>query len=84
MKYLVIAAVIAIVVFWLLRTGKDKSRRAPEPPARRKSASASSAAATETMLGCAECGTFVPASEALMLGRQAFCCEEHRRRHVPS
>jgi len=81
MKYLVVAAVIAIVVFWLLRTGREKPRRTPEQPARRDPAAST---APETMIGCAECGTFVPASEAIMLGNQAFCCEEHRRRHVSS
>lgn len=37
----------------------------------------------ETMRQCAHCGTYIPASEAVLGSAGAiFCCEEHRVQHA--
>ncbi len=55
---------------------------APERPS-----AAVSASAAETMVACAYCEVYFPASEAITSAGQHFCCEEHARlthsRHSP-
>ena len=46
---------------------KTLSHRAPFP------------ALPQDMPACAHCGTHIPKAEALMLGKHAYCCAEHRR-----
>jgi len=75
MKFLIWGAIIALVILWLLR---PKALRSPGGQSR------PAAGATEAMLQCAECHTYVPASEALIAADgAAFCCEQHRRLHAP-
>lgn len=47
------------------------------------SSAASSDAQAESMLRCAQCGLYVPASEAVMAadGRLSYCSDEHRLHH---
>ena len=76
MKILLWVLVALAVAVWLTH-GKKKqvkaSRNAPEAPP---------ADSIETMVCCAHCGTYVPASEAVSSsGGLTFCSEEHRLRH---
>lgn len=75
---LILWLVLGLVVVYILR---NKAR-----PAARKSASPRAAppsADPEKMERCAECGVYLPASEALHDATGAmFCSEEHRRRHM--
>lgn len=83
-----------LVVMWYLHVKKarqqarQKSAR-PERPADGGSAApgASSASAPaagpESMLRCAQCGLYIPSSEAVTAtdGRLSYCSDEHRRQH---
>lgn len=33
----------------------------------------------EPMARCAHCGIYMPRSEALLIGKQTWCCEDHAR-----
>jgi uncharacterized protein len=76
MKFLIWAAIAAIVVFWLMRparrVGNPGATSQPRPPG------PAPAGGVETMLCCAHCGTHIPASEAIVVAGAVFCCEEHR------
>jgi uncharacterized protein len=73
MKFLIWGVILALVILWLLRPKALRSSDASSRPA---------ADAPEAMLQCAECHTFVPASEALTAADgAAFCCDQHRRLH---
>jgi uncharacterized protein len=64
-KFLLVVAVI-VLVGWLLfgsRRRRSTSRELPAP---------------EGMLRCAHCGVHLPASEALQLGKDAYCSTAHR------
>lgn len=94
MKLLLWLAVIWIGVLWFMHTKKAKlaaARRASMSGASATGSAAGSASAAATplpepVLPCASCGVHVPRSEALLSvdGKQAWCCEEHRRRTFPA
>lgn len=77
MKYVLLAAVVAIVVFWALRPAK----RRPDPVSEARRPEPKRTEHTEAMLCCDHCGTYIPASEAVVAAGAVFCCEEHRIRH---
>ncbi len=70
MKYLVLAAVIA-VVYALWRSGQRRVPRRPPGPAQPRP--------PEPMVRCARCGVHLPQSQALLEGERSYCCEAHRR-----
>ncbi|HZW20077.1 PP0621 family protein [Noviherbaspirillum sp.] len=75
MKILLWVLVAAAIVIWLTHAKKQRVQapRDNAEPAR---------PAVESMLRCAHCGTYFPASEAVTLPSGIhFCCEEHRLRH---
>lgn len=81
MKFLLWAAVAAIVVLWLTRGKKI----AADAGSRANSASSASATATEKMMQCAHCGMHIPASESISSpSGKVFCSEDHRLRHGTS
>lgn len=71
MKYLVVLVVIMVAIgLWRNRRANDaSSHKAPEPPR----------ALAQDILACAHCGVHVPKTDALMLGNQPYCSEEHRQ-----
>ena len=65
MKYLVLLIVLTVAVgIWRSRRSADDTPRQPAPP--------------QDILACAHFGVHIPKAEALMLGNQAYCCQEHR------
>lgn len=75
MRVLLWAAIIFLVVMWLMKGKKSGSQ---EP----KKHTQASADGTEAMVRCAHCGVYVPASEILTNSAGAqFCSEEHLRLH---
>lgn len=51
--------------------------RQPERPAARPSARGRASADVETMLCCAHCGIYYPASETVQAGGRDYCCAAH-------
>jgi uncharacterized protein len=47
--------------------------------ARRHKVQQSARAATENMVQCVQCHTYVPTGEAITSGEQTFCCKQHQR-----
>jgi uncharacterized protein len=64
--------VLAVVVLWWLVFGRKRVS------ASKASRAAPPAAVTQPMLACAFCGVHLPQSEALVVGKAAFCGPEHR------
>jgi uncharacterized protein len=77
MKFLVLVAVV-IAVLWIARHARRRVTRAEREPPRET---------REAMVGCAQCGLHLPASEALPGRGGVFCCAAHRgayeREHEP-
>lgn len=72
MKYLVLLIVLVVAV------GVWRSKRAPGATAQKPSPTPP-LALPQDMPACAHCGIHIPQAEALMLGKHAYCCAEHRR-----
>ena len=65
-RLIFIAAAVALV-YWLLRSFRNKSDDAKTPPQ------------GEDMVCCARCGVHLPKGECITEGGKHFCCEAHRR-----
>ena len=74
MKVLMWLAFFALVIAALYA---KKSPAKTLPPLTQRSKQSDSADA-EIMLQCSYCGTYIPASEAIILSAAIYCCEEHR------
>lgn len=81
MRVLLWVIIILAVVLWLLhikRNGagrNDRDHVAPDPVQAKEETEAEA----EAMLQCEQCGTFIPASEAIRTSAGiTFCSEEHR------
>ena len=59
---------------------QDRARQAGSPQAQ---ARARAVAEAETMLSCAHCGVFFPASEAVQRGGRDFCSQAHAEQPAP-
>ena len=70
MSRLLFLAVIAAVVYWLL-----KSYRNQLPTDEKQSGQA------EDMVRCVHCGIHLPRSESISAGDTFYCSEAHRRAH---
>lgn len=71
MKPLLIFLVVLIVV-WRWRTARTAvaQQRPQKPPV---------AAKPLTMVACGQCGIHIPAGDAVMGTRAAYCCAAHRQ-----
>lgn len=79
MKFLLWAMIGLAIAMWLLRTNRPK----PQVGARSASRVAEEPKPAESMVSCAQCGTYIPASEALVTqSDKVFCSEEHRFQHT--
>lgn len=71
--------ILIFAVIWVLRSKKKSMESVYPPPPSSNVADGE----VETMLSCAHCQTYFPASEAVRdAGGQEFCSEEHRRQHA--
>lgn len=66
-RLIFLIAAIALV-YWLLRSFRNKTDAAPPTPPQ-----------GEDMVVCAHCGVHLPKSECLADGGKYYCCEAHRR-----
>jgi uncharacterized protein len=71
MSRLLFFAVVAFVVYWLLKSYRRQLPRddAASPPA-------------EDMVRCVQCGVHLPKRESILADGQYYCSEEHRRAHA--
>lgn len=70
--------ILIFAVIWVLRSKTKTIVKAAPPPASPRATEGE----IETMLSCAHCETYFPASEAVRdIDGTTFCCEEHRRQH---
>ena len=67
MSRLVFFAVIAAVVYWLLKSIGNQSSRDENMTER-----------VEDTVRCAHCGVHFPKQESLIAGEKFYCCEAHR------
>lgn len=75
MKFLLWLGIGVLLVMWLMR-----DKKAPAAPCRQPGAGDPDS--VESMLQCAHCGTYVPASEAVRNPAGAvFCSDAHRLLH---
>lgn len=74
MKFLLLLAVLAIVIwYWLGRRNTPTgSADARTPPGAAKNI-------TENIVVCAHCHLHVPESESIQAEGRHYCCEEHRK-----
>jgi uncharacterized protein len=82
MKLLLWTIIAVLVVMWLMRSKKEAPQKGTStgPTGRR-----SHRQEIEPMVKCAECGVYIPASEALPgPSDKVFCSDEHRLRHAQS
>lgn len=70
---------LALVVLVILALRKKIQALAPTAHERQGTEPAAGAPArdAEAMVCCAACQVYIPASEAVHRGQQAYCCEEH-------
>lgn len=68
-RYLILALVLVLVVWWLLgRTRRGAAR----------DRAASHGQAPVSFAVCAHCGVHLPTDEAVLDGQRAYCSESHR------
>ncbi len=73
--------VLAILVIYVMRKKMIAAMRPPPSPP----AQAQRSVEGESMVSCAHCGIYIPASEALSGPHdQLYCSSEHRALHVSS
>ena len=70
MSRLLFLAVIAAVVYWLLKSYRKQLHEDEELSGK-----------TEDMVRCAHCGVHLPKSESIPAGNAYYCCEAHCRAH---
>lgn len=72
---LLLWALVVLAILWLLRGKKSAGSPAAAGSAPDKG--------METMIQCAQCGVYLPASESIVTSSgSVYCSEEHRLRHA--
>jgi uncharacterized protein len=69
MSRLLFFALVAFVVYWLLKSYRRQVSRDEESPP----------PVVEDMVRCAQCGVHLPRGESLLTEGRYFCSAEHRR-----
>jgi uncharacterized protein len=81
-KILFWVVLLAVVAFVLgFKRGRPPERPSPRRDAPPAPPAPTAASDLEPMVSCAECGTHLPASEALPGRGGVFCSAEHRSAH---
>ena len=71
MSRLLFFAILAAVVYGLLKSYSRQLSKEEEPPPR----------PVEDMVRCAHCGVHLPKNEGIASGNDYYCSEAHRRAH---
>lgn len=72
MKFLIWFIIILVgLTATRLFNARQARRTAPQP--------AKTDSGAEHMVRCARCGIYLPRSEALLIGKRTWCCEDHAR-----
>jgi len=64
----------AMTVSRMINARNAAARRSAAQPGR-----APASNGIEAMVSCAHCGIYMPRSEALLIGKRTWCCEDHAR-----
>lgn len=64
----------AMTVSRMINARNAASRRSAAQPGK-----PSPSNGVESMVSCAHCGIYMPRSEALLIGKRTWCCEDHAR-----
>jgi uncharacterized protein len=70
MSRLLFLAVIAAVVYWLLKSYRNQLPK-----------DEGSSGQAEDMVRCVHCGVHLPKNESILAGNEYYCSEAHRRAH---
>lgn len=62
----------AMMISRMINARNAASRREPAQPGKTSNS-------IEAMVSCAHCGIYMPRSEALLIGKRTWCCEDHAR-----
>lgn len=71
-RVLILVALIALVVWWVLGRARRSGDAAPRRPR-------GAGGGAEEMVACAHCGVHLPRADAVLDGERPYCCDEHRR-----
>lgn len=66
-RFFILGLLIFLVVYLLKRNWQPPQQKKPEAPP-----------ANEKMVKCANCGVYVPISEAIAVHGQFYCCDAHK------
>jgi uncharacterized protein len=85
---LLVWLVLGLLVYFALRS-KLRSSSHPSSTPRQQAHSGQAndhgtQAGAETMVSCAHCGMYIPASEAISQSGRSYCSDEHRLLHRDS
>lgn len=80
MSKIIFFALIVAVIYFGWRSMRIKQIKLEKQLDEQKSEKNKDLAKSEAMVRCAQCGVYVPISEAIADGNNFFCCEEHRKK----
>ena len=67
MSRLIFIIVIIALVFWLLKSYRNKSQQQDEPVS----------TSPQDMVSCVYCGINLPKNESVLVDGKAYCCDAH-------
>ncbi len=80
MRFIIIAAAIALIAFWVFRAARGSSSSEQLPKEDQKPGQfPKSADSVQEMVSCAQCGLHLPKAEAVTGKRALYCTLEHQR-----
>jgi len=71
MGKLIFYIIIAILIYWIIKSRQPKQKQAGTPPE-----------SIEDMVSCAHCGVHLPKSETISSHNKYFCCNEHCNQYI--
>ena len=72
--------IIAVLVYWIIKTRSPEETQTPDE----NQAENETPKSLEEMVRCAHCGVHLPRSESVTSQGEFFCCNDHRLEHKDS
>lgn len=80
MRFIIVAAAIGLIVFWLFRAARGTGSRPDLPKEGPKADRVRDRSGTvQDMVACAHCGLHLPKTESISGRSAVFCSAEHKR-----